>query len=145
MWRSPPAAAGALAGEQRIEAAPAARLVHPVRAEQHAVAAGDEPLRVIGRVAAHHADGVGLGDVLGDRQQLRHRLERLAQIVLVEPGDDHAHALIGQRVADIGSSWSKNCPSSMPTTSVSGSTASSSSRDPSTARDSMRISLCDTM
>ena len=73
-----------------------------MRAEQHAVLAGDEPLRVVGRVPADHADGVGLGDVLGDRQQLRHRLERLAQVILVEPGDDHAHAAIGQRAAHRG-------------------------------------------
>ena len=85
---------------ERIEAAPAARLVEARGADQHAVAAGDQPLRVVGRVAADHADGVGLGDVLGDRQQLRHRLERLAQVVLVEAGDDHPLAAVGQRVAD---------------------------------------------
>jgi hypothetical protein len=43
---------------------------------------------------------VRLGDVLRDRQQLRHRLEWLAEIILIEAGDDHALALIGQRVAD---------------------------------------------
>jgi hypothetical protein len=30
------------------------------------------------------------GDVFRNREQLRHRLERLAQIILVEPGHDHA-------------------------------------------------------
>ncbi len=55
---------------------------------------------MVGRGAADHADGERLGDVLGDRQQLRHRLERLAEIVLVEAGDDDALALIGERVAD---------------------------------------------
>ena len=85
-----------LARERRIEAVPAARLVGALRAEQHPVSACDQPLGVVGRVAAHHADGPRLGDVLGDGQQLRHRLERLAQIVLVEPRDDHPHAAAGQ-------------------------------------------------
>jgi hypothetical protein len=54
---------------------------------------------VAGRVAAHHADGVGLGDVFRNRQQLRHRLEGLAQVVLVQPGHDHADAAVRQGVA----------------------------------------------
>ena len=88
----------------------------------------DQPLRVVGRVAAHHADGARLGDVFGDRQQLRHRLERLAEVVLVEAGHDDAHAARGQRRrTTAGSSASKNWPSSMPTTSVSGLTLASSS------------------
>jgi hypothetical protein len=56
----------------------------------------DEALRVVGRVAAHHTDGARLGDVLGDGQQLRHRVEGLAQVILVQPGHDHAHAARGQ-------------------------------------------------
>ena len=40
-----------------------------------------------------------LGDVFGDRQQLRHRLERPAEIVLIQPGDDDALAAVRQRVA----------------------------------------------
>ena len=99
---------------------PAARLVGALGAEQHALAAGDEPLRVVGGIAADHADGERLGDVFGDRQQLRHRLERLAEVVLVEPGDDDALALSASVLQTIGSSRSKNCPSSIPTTSVSG-------------------------
>jgi hypothetical protein len=43
------------------------------------------------------------------------------------------------------SSASKNCPSSMPTTSVSGRTAASSSAADSTTPDSWRISECETM
>ncbi len=44
-----------------------------------------------------------------------------------------------------GSSASKNCPSSIPTTSVSSSTTCSSSADEPTLRDGMRISLCETI
>src|SRR6188474_2723664 len=54
---------GHFSGQQRIEAAPATRFIHPLRTEQHTVLAGHEALRVIGRIAAYHADGVGLGDV----------------------------------------------------------------------------------
>jgi hypothetical protein len=53
---------------------------------------------MVGRIAANHADGEGLGDVLGDRQQLRHRFERPAQIVLIQAGDDDPLAAIGERV-----------------------------------------------
>ena len=82
----------------RSTAAP--RLVGALRANQDALAARDQPLCVIGGGAAHHADRQRLGDVLGDRQELRHRLERLAEIVLIEPGHDHALALIREGAAD---------------------------------------------
>ena len=57
---------------------------------------------MIGRVAAHHADRQRLGDVLRDRQQLRHRLERPPEKILVEAGDNDALALVRQRVAHQG-------------------------------------------
>ena len=44
-----------------------------------------------------------------------------------------------------GSSASKNCPSSMPTTSVSGSTRSSSSRALATLSALICIALCEVM
>ena len=84
----------------RIEAGATARLVRALRAEQHAIAARHETLRVVGRIAAHHADRQRLGDVLRDREQLRHRLERLAEIVLVESGHDDAFAAVRQLVDD---------------------------------------------
>ena len=133
------------AGEQRVEASAAARLVGPLGAKEHAILAGHEPLGVIGRIAAHHADRQRLGDVFGDREELWHRLERLAQVVLIEPGHDDPLALIRQRVAYRRQSASKNCPSSMPTTSVSGATWLSSACELCTAADPIRISLCETM
>src|SRR5262245_56978483 len=74
--------------QSRIEAVPAARLVKTRGAHQHAVAARDEPLSMVGRIATHDTDGQRLGDVLRDREQLRHRLKRAAEIVLIEPRDD---------------------------------------------------------
>jgi hypothetical protein len=57
---------------------------------------------VVRRIAADDADGESLGDVLGDGQQLRHRLERPAEVILIETGDDHAFAPVSQRVAGGG-------------------------------------------
>jgi hypothetical protein len=91
-----------LLSQSRIETSTTPRLVRALRADEHALTARDEPLRVIGGRAADNADGEGLRDVLRDRQELRHRLERLAEIVLVEAGDDHALALIGERRAHRG-------------------------------------------
>src|SRR5438105_5079087 len=86
-------------GERRIEAMPAARFVDAAGADEHAVGAGDEPLRVVRGVAADDADRERLGDVFRDGQELRHRLERPAQIVLIEAGHDHALPAIRERVA----------------------------------------------
>jgi hypothetical protein len=55
-------------------------------------------LRVIRRLAALHADSVRLGDVFGNRKQLRHGLPGLSGIVLIQAGDDHAHAFHRQFV-----------------------------------------------
>jgi len=77
----------------------AARFVHPGGADQHAVAAGDQPLRVVRRIAADDADGQRLGDVFGNREELRHRLERTAQVVLIQTRDDHTFPAVRERVA----------------------------------------------
>ena len=53
-----------------------------------------------GRAAAR-ADRVHLLDLLGDRQELRHRAERLAAEVHVEAGDDDPLAEVGEVVADL--------------------------------------------
>src|SRR5690349_3408615 len=74
----------------QLVAAAAAGLVQVGAAHDDAAGARDLAIRAIRRAAAHHADGQRLRDVLGDREQLRHGFERLARVVLVEPGDDHA-------------------------------------------------------
>jgi len=76
---------------------------------------------------------------------LRHRVERLAEIILVEPGDDDALAAVGELVGDRRQVLVEELPFIDPTTSVSASTRSRSAREFSTARDGIRISLCDTM
>ena len=124
----------------------AARLVQAGRADQHAVAAGDEPLRVVGRVAADDADGERLGDVLGDRQQLRHRLERPAEVILIEPGDDHALAAIGERVARGRQVRVEELPFvDADDLGVVVAPARRSSSELRTFCDAIRMSLCDTM
>ena len=91
---------GLVGDRQRgIETVSAARFVEAAIADQHAVAAGHEALRMVRRIAADHADGERLGDVLRDGQQLRHRIERPSEVVLVEAGDNHALAPVGERVA----------------------------------------------
>src|SRR5581483_10546614 len=86
--------------QRRIEAVAAPRFVETASADQHAVAARDEPLRVIRGIAADDANRQRLRDVFRDREELRHRLERPAQIILIEPRDDDPFAAIRQRVAD---------------------------------------------
>jgi hypothetical protein len=54
---------------------------------------------VVGRVAADDADREGLRDVFGNGQQLRHRLERAAQIILIQTGHDDALAVVRQGIA----------------------------------------------
>src|ERR1041385_6054064 len=76
----------------QVEAAPAARLVDLGAAHHDAAAALHFSIGPIGGRAADDADRQRLGDVLGDRQQLRHGLERPPAVILVEPGDDDALA-----------------------------------------------------
>ena len=83
------------------EAAAAAGFVSVGRADDDARVLLDDALRVVGGLAAANADGVRLGDVLGDGEQLRHRLEGLAGVVLIEAGDDDARAASGEFVGDL--------------------------------------------
>src|SRR5215212_9433195 len=55
-------------------------------------------LRVIGGLATLHADGVGLRDVLGNSEQLPHRLPGLACVILIQAGNYHAHSTTRQFV-----------------------------------------------
>src|SRR5687767_693121 len=82
------------------KAAAAAGLVGVGGADDDAALDLGDALRVVGGLAAADADGVRLGDVLGDGEELRHRLEGAARVVLIEPGDDDAHSARGERVGD---------------------------------------------
>src|SRR5664280_3319906 len=89
VWRRPLAAF--LEGEQaldrrdaRFEAAAAARLVETRGTDDDALARRDEALRAARGRAATHADGARFRDLLGGRHERGHRLERPAEIVLVE-------------------------------------------------------------
>src|SRR5215471_5518391 len=85
----------------QVEAAPAARLVDLGAAHHDAAAALHFSIRPVGGRAADDADRQRLGDVLGDRQQLRHGLERPPAVVLVEPGDDDALAHARELLAHV--------------------------------------------
>src|ERR1043165_6497330 len=84
----------------RDEAAAAALLVGVARADDDAALDLDDALLVVGGLAAADADGVRLGDVLGDGEQWRHRLEGAARVVLVECGDDDSQPALGESVGD---------------------------------------------
>src|SRR5438270_8089436 len=84
----------------RDKAAAAARLVAVRSADDDLALDLHDALRVVGGLAAADADGVRLGDVLGDGEELRHRLEGLARVVLVESGDDDTKATLRERVGD---------------------------------------------
>jgi len=56
----------------------------------------DEALRVLRRVAALHADGERLGDLVGHGEQLGHGMEWPAEIIGVEPGDQDTLAHVGE-------------------------------------------------
>ena len=74
----------------QLVAAPAASLVQLRSADHHAFPPAFLAVGPIRGIAAHHADRERLRDVLGDREQLRHGLERFTGVVLVEAGDDDA-------------------------------------------------------
>jgi len=62
----------------------------------------DETLGTAGRLAALDANGLELVHLLGYGHQQRHGAEGLAAKVHVQAGDDDAHALIGQLIAQLG-------------------------------------------
>ena len=92
--------------EGGVEAVAAQRLVLVGFTDEHLlVRAGAldawKAVRMLGRLAAAHADGVNLGDVLGPGQKSRHRTERIGQIVHVQTSHDNSYTLVGQSVADV--------------------------------------------
>src|SRR5207253_11063619 len=84
----------------RNKALATASFVHPGSADRDALFGFEDALRVICGLAALDADGVGFRDVFSDCEQLRHWLPGLAGLVLIQSGDDHAHAAFGKFVGD---------------------------------------------
>src|SRR5574341_779509 len=83
----------------QLVATPAAGLVEVLAAHHDPAAAALLPVGPVRGATAYHADRERLGDVLGDREQLGHGLERPPGVVLIEPGDDHPLASPGQPLA----------------------------------------------
>ena len=73
-------------------------------AEQYTAVVVDNAMADVGQVSALDADGVNLGDVVGDGTEGGHGTEGDASEVHVEAGDDDADTTVGQLVADVGQS-----------------------------------------
>src|ERR1035441_7226237 len=79
-----------------LEASAAARFVHIGSAHHDEVVRPAQALRMLGGIAAAHADGERLGDGFGLRQQVRDGGERAAEVVGIEAGDDDLFAAVGE-------------------------------------------------
>jgi hypothetical protein len=53
---------------------------------------------------------VCLRDVFGNREELRHRFPRFAGVILIESGNDHAHATTRERVRHLNQVVIKKLP-----------------------------------
>ena len=87
--------------ETALVAGAAARLVRLAVAHLHQLLATRGALGEVRGLSADDADRVHLVDELGEREQRRHRAERTAEEVLIEAGDDDAHASIGELGGEI--------------------------------------------
>jgi hypothetical protein len=83
-----------------LEAASAPCFISFGTADHDPVRRRNESLGVIGGIATAYTDGQSFRDVLGHGQKLRHGLERLAEVVLVQPGHDDSFARVGELIAD---------------------------------------------
>jgi hypothetical protein len=88
-------------GDARDETPPTSRLIDAGRSDEHALIAGNQPLRIVRRIPASDADGERLGHVFSDGEKLWHRLEGLPAIILIQSRHDHSLAAIGQLVAHV--------------------------------------------
>jgi hypothetical protein len=84
---------------RRLEAQSASRFIRPASADKEPVAVFDQSLRPIRGRPAANADCESFRDVFGHRQQLRHRIEWPAPVILVQPGNNDAFAGIRKSVA----------------------------------------------
>ena len=85
-----------LLGDAWLEAAPAAGFVHVGGAYYDQVVRSPQTLRVLGGVPAPHTDRQRLGDRFGVRQQVGDGREGPAQVVGIQPGNDHLLAAVRQ-------------------------------------------------
>ncbi len=85
---------------RRFEAVATAGFVRFACSQQDAIGRMHNPLRMVGGCAAHDANRVEFGHVLGDGHQLGDRLERRAAEILIEAGHDHPMSCFGQCIAD---------------------------------------------
>lgn len=79
-----------------LEAAATAGFVKSIGSDEDEVGRFDEALGVLCRVATAHADGEGFGDRFGEGEEFRDGRKGAAQIVCVEPGNDHLFTGIGE-------------------------------------------------
>jgi len=68
--------------------------------QQHALVVLYGTVTDIGQRATLHADGMDLGDVVGNGAERRHGAEGLSPEVHVQSGNDDAHPAVGQFVTD---------------------------------------------
>jgi hypothetical protein len=80
---------------------PAASLIFVSSAHDNPVCGRHEPLAPVGGGPAAHADRQRLVHELGDGEELGHRLEGSAHVVLVKPGHDHADPSARQGLDDL--------------------------------------------
>lgn len=80
----------------------AAGLVLIFLAQQQAAFFGSFAVRIVGDIAADHADGVQLGNIIGLGQQSRDRTEGLPLEIHVQAGNDNPDAFGSQRFGYIG-------------------------------------------
>ena len=79
----------------------APRFIDILRADDDAFVRVGSTLCTVRRVSADDAYRKGLGDVLGDRKELRHRLERFPTVILVKSRNDHPFSGVCKFFADV--------------------------------------------
>src|SRR5260370_35640944 len=84
----------------RHKTTPAARFIHALAADRNAFFRFNSALDVMGWLSALHANRVGLGNVLSDREELRHRLPAFPGAVLIQTRDNYRDATLREFVKD---------------------------------------------
>lgn len=90
-----------LLGYAGFEASPATRLIHSSRTHYYQVRGLHQSLRMLGGIAAAHADREGFGDRFGQAQKIGHGWEWPAEVIRVQSRDDHLLAGVCQLLCDV--------------------------------------------